>query len=138
MTNYSKSNPAPKETLILITLIYFAMLVFIASYLTMFWVLVFTLSYIFTVAAGMIGKDRKIGFWPAFLIASFIPVLGFIFALISPKKEDEAYRERMMEIAEQNNASSVADQLYRLNELRKEGVLSDEEFAMQKDRLLNS
>ena len=40
-------------------------------------------------------------------------------------------------IQEQNNCSSIADELLKLSELHKLGVLTDEEFESQKQKLLN-
>ncbi len=91
--------------------------------------------------AGRIGRERKIGYSSAFFLTLFLsPIVGFILTLNSPKINEEEYKERMLEIAEQNNAtpSSVPDQLHKLNELRKEGVLTDEEFNQQKEKLLNT
>ena len=45
----------------------------------------------------------------------------------------------MLEVAENNvPGTSVADQLYKLNELRKDGVITENEFNAQKEKLLNS
>jgi len=53
--------------------------------------------------------------------------------------QDEAYQERLFEVSSQlASSSSVADQLHKLNELRKDGVLTDDEFESQKYKLLNS
>ena len=89
---------------------------------------------------GIIGKDRNIGFPVAFFISLLLsPIIGLIITLSSSKMKDEEYKEKMLEIAENKAApSSVADQLHKLNELRKEGVLTDEEFYEQKEKLLNT
>lgn len=36
-----------------------------------------------------------------------------------------------------NNKLSVADELLKLAELKNQGILSEEEFAVQKEKLLN-
>ena len=88
---------------------------------------------------GIIAKDRKIGFPIAFFISLLLsPLIGLVITLNSAKTKDEEYKEKMLEIVENNAvSSSVADQLHKLNELRKEGVLTDEEFNEQKEKLLH-
>jgi len=92
------------------------------------------------IAAG-IGKGRKIGFITAFFV-SFLTsiVVGFIIVFNSPKLKDEEYKLKMLELTGSNNkaSASVADELLKLNELRKEGIITEEEFAVQKSKVLNS
>ncbi|MCF8448952.1 MAG: SHOCT domain-containing protein [Taibaiella sp.] len=53
--------------------------------------------------------------------------------------KDDEYKEKMLERAAASApALSVAEELTKLNELRKEGVITDDEFAIQKERLLNA
>jgi hypothetical protein len=53
--------------------------------------------------------------------------------------KDEEYKQKMLERAGANAPTlSVAEELSKLNDLRKEGTISHDEFAIQKDRLLNS
>ena len=92
---------------------------------------------------GLIGRNRRIGFGGAFFLSLLAsPVVGLIATLISPTREDEAYKERMMELTEQGtqtqqvSSSNTADQLYKLNELRKDGVLTQEEFDSEKAKIL--
>lgn len=102
--------------------------VFVTSILTSYWV-------------GKIGRTRKIGFGAAFFIALiFSPVIGFLVVFNSDKLKDEEYKEQMLAMAGKNNIpqATVAEQLHQLNELRKEGVLTDEEFNAQKEKLLKS
>jgi len=97
-----------------------------------------TLSIVLSLIIGNMGKERKIGFGPAFFISLFLsPVVGIIITANSPRFEDEEYRERILRIAASGKQpANVADELFKLNELRKEGVLSEEEFAAQKQKLL--
>ena len=89
---------------------------------------------------GVLGRERKIGFGKAFFLSLLLsPLVGFIVTLNSVKIKEEEYKEKMLRVAENNvSSSSVADQLHKLNELRKDGVLTDEEFTMQKEKLLNT
>ncbi|MES2701867.1 MAG: SHOCT domain-containing protein [Bacteroidota bacterium] len=100
--------------------------------------IVLVMSSILSLIAGYAGEQRKIGFATAFFVSLFLsPLIGLILIAISPRIQDEEYKQKMMEIAENNiRTSSVADELQKLSELRKEGILSDEEFAAQKERIL--
>lgn len=94
------------------------------------------LSYI----TGVIGKERKIGFSNAFFVSLLLStIVGFIVVLSSPRITDERYKEKILELTNTSpNASSIADQLHKLNELRKDGVLTEDEFTQQKEKLLNA
>ncbi len=105
-----------------------------------YWTLLGILILIFSTIVAMLGRDRKIGVLGAYALSLLLsPLIGLIITLSSTKLSDEEYQEKMLDIAENKTAaSSIADQLYKLNELRIQGVLSDEEFTIQKERLLNS
>lgn len=94
------------------------------------------LSYI----TAVIGKERKIGFSNAFFVSLLLStIVGFIVVLSSPRITDERYKEKILELTNTSpNASSIADQLHKLNELRKDGVLTEDEFTQQKEKLLNA
>jgi hypothetical protein len=69
-----------------------------------------------------------------------LPIVGAIFTLVSPRLRDEEYKEKMLEMttkAASAKTASVADELLKLNELRKDGALTDEEFLAQKEKLLS-
>jgi hypothetical protein len=105
-----------------------------------YWTLLGIMLFIFSSIVAMLGRDRKIGVLGAYALSLLLsPLIGLIITLSSTKFSDEEYQEKMLDIAENKAAaSSIADQLYKLNELRIQGVLTDEEFTMQKERLLNS
>jgi hypothetical protein len=93
--------------------------------------------FFFCFVVAFIGSARSIGFGGAFFASFFLsPVIGLIITLTSSKIKDGELKEKMLEAAEKTNPALVADQLYKLNELRKEGVLTDEEFNVQKEKLL--
>jgi hypothetical protein len=108
----------------------------LGAYLRAISIMCILLSFV----VGFVGKDRNIGFPASFFISLLLsPLIDLIIVLSSSKIKDEAYKEQMLDIAKnKNDASSVADQLHKLNELRKEGVLTDQEFSEQKEKLLNS
>jgi len=105
-----------------------------------YWTLLGIMLFIFSSIVAMLGRDRKIGVLGAYALSLLLsPLIGLIITLSSTKFSDEEYQEKMLDIAENKAAaSSIADQLYKLNELRIQGVLTDEEFTIQKERLLNS
>jgi hypothetical protein len=103
--------------------------------------------------AGYIGSERKIGFWGGFLLSIFLsPLIGFIVVALSKVRMEEEYEEEILQtqiqqqktlekISEQNasgNQISISDELMKLKELQERGILTEEEFEMQKRKLLNN
>jgi len=95
---------------------------------------------LFSFMVARMGRERKIGYVKAFLVSSLLsPVIGLIVVISSPRLRDEEYKDKMLQAAENGGTGgAVADQLYKLNELRKEGVLTEEEFEQQKAKVLSS
>jgi len=45
-----------------------------------------------SILVGVIGNERKLGFWPAFFWSALLsPLVGFWIAILSDKKEKETY-----------------------------------------------
>lgn len=90
----------------------------------------------------------KKALWVVFLI--FIPLLGVLVYLIvhgddMQKRQIEhaaatqaAQTEYIQQVAGGNQATDDADAIAKLAELNKSGALTDEEFAQQKAKILNS
>ena len=100
-------------------------------------------SSICSLVVGYVGKKRRIGFCGAFFISFFAsPLVGLVVTLLSPSLADEAYKERVLDLqtqsARQTMRESAIDQLYKLNELRKDGAISQEEFDAEKARVLGT
>ena len=95
---------------------------------------------VFSLMTAFIGKQRKIGFISAFFLSFLLsPIVGLIVTLVSPKISDEEYKAKILQLTvTKPSIDSVTDQLFRLNELRKDGVLTEEEFAEQKQKILNA
>ena len=92
----------------------------------------------FCIAVGLIGKKREIGYGKAVIISLFVsPIIGLIFALLSPNVKDEEYKQKMLELAANKNQASNLDELLKLNELRKDGAITQEEFDIEKTKILN-
>ncbi len=128
------------SSLIIIFCIIVAVFAFFSS-VDVFWKKLVISNVILSLVVGGIGKERKIGFSNAFLWSFLLsPLVGVLIAFNSPKIKDEEYKSRMMELTGGGNAmtASVADELHKLNELKKEGVISEDEFNAQKDKLLNT
>jgi hypothetical protein len=105
-----------------------------------------------SLVAGFIGSDRKIGFWMAFMVSLLLsPLIGIIIAAVSKVQYEEEYEETILQtqvqqqktlekISEQtsNNLNfSVPDEILKLKELQKQGILTEEEFETQKKKLLD-
>lgn len=101
---------------------------------------------------GFIGSDRKIGFGGAFFISLiFSPLIGLIFTLISKTKEEEKYRERVLESqrsqqeslerlskSEPNLKNSIADEIEKLQKLKNNNSITEEEFVKLKNKIIDS
>ena len=101
--------------------------------------------------AGMIGSDKSIGFFGAFFLSLILsPLIGIIAALMS-KSDSEVRREKKMlqtqleqekslkKISEQNTqiaTFSISEEILRLKDLQDKGIISEEEFEVQKKKLL--
>jgi hypothetical protein len=87
-----------------------------------------------------IGKGEKYRIFESFFISFFLtPIIGFVFIFNSPNLKDKEYKQKMLERAAASAPTlSVAEELSKLNDLRKDGIISDDELTIQKDRLLNN
>jgi len=83
---------------------------------------------------GAIGRNRKIGFWLAFLISlGLSPLIGGIITLTSQKKETVV----VINQSKKESSISIADELKKYQELKDSGTISDEEFIKIKSKLLD-
>ncbi|MFK5855247.1 MAG: SHOCT domain-containing protein [Bacteroidota bacterium] len=97
----------------------------ISSFYIFIWVL---LSFF----VGMASSAKNIGFWGAFILSLvFSPVIGLIAGIISSKKKPKEV------IIVDGAKSSTADELKKLNDLKKDGVITHAEFETQKEKILN-
>ncbi|WP_312461329.1 SHOCT domain-containing protein [Sphingobacterium siyangense] len=105
---------------------------------------------------GLIGKNRKIGFWPIFAISLVVsPVIGFFVALFSKKKysmqrvieyQEAQFRQnyinqsnnRTNQIDKSNAVSNIADELTKFKQLLDNGAITQEEFDYYKSKLLRN
>ena len=100
-------------------------------------VLIFLILFypLLCIGVGAIGKNRKIGFWGAFLISFFLtPIIGIIIALISPERDRPVIKDQ----SKTDTAISVADELKKIQELKDAGTITDEEFTDLKNKLLKN
>ena len=110
------------------------------------WLLVTLLTDVFR-STDLSGVMKAL--WTIFILV--LPLLGALIYLIvrgsgmtermaaDYQRRDEAFREYVRDAATSTNGTaptSTADELAKLARLRDEGVLSPEEFAAQKARLL--
>lgn len=101
---------------------------------------------ILCIIAGVVGSNRKIGFFIPFFISFFLtPIVGIIVALCSRSLDDIAKDNRMMEIQEEKlklakekvNVNDIITQLEKLAAIKDSGVLTDEEFQKMKDEIMS-
>ncbi len=102
---------------------------------------------IFSILVGIIGSNRKIGFFGAFFLSVLLsPLIGLIFTLISKSLSEEKHEKEVMDIQKNQNkllgnidkgvASSITDDLIKTNELFEKGIIDKEEFEKIKAKLL--
>ena len=82
---------------------------------------------------GISGSNRQIGFVFSFLISILTtPIVGLIVTALSSKKILKVQNSTIHERA------SLSEELVKLNELREKGILTQNEFDLQKNKILNS
>ncbi len=101
-----------------------------------------------SIFVGMIGSDRKYGFWGSFALSFFLsPLIGILIILFTKteaevlhKTELETKQLEVLDSISKNTATDVkptlTDELNKLAELRNTGYLTDTEFEAAKAKLL--
>ncbi len=101
------------------------------------------------VVVGYLGKDREIGMGTAVAWSLlFTPFIGLIIALSSPRADPRAggtpqeARELIAQgekkIKRRDAGEDVFTTLGRLGKLKADGLMTEEEFAAQKKKILSS
>ena len=95
----------------------------------------------FCASASVIMQIRQIGFWLGFVITLFTtPIIGLIVISLSSKETvNVVFKEKPSEKSKvgENEKTSVADELHKLFELKEKGIITEEEFITQKEKILN-
>ena len=156
-TNEEKPKKGNAGIALVALILWVSLLVYALLYVDGSWQIAIFVSLAFSLVVAIIAMNRKLTFGWALLISVVLsPVLGLIFTLIS-KKVNDADAPAMPEFAtlpvtaqqkftqpafaapvKTTPGNNVADELRKLNELRKEGIITDDEFNAQKSKLLNS
>ncbi len=90
---------------------------------------------VFAIVAGVVGSGRNIGFWGAFLLSLVLsPLIGLIIAFASARTEPE--KVIPVNPAGTTLNTSVTEELIKLKKLLDDGVITKDEFDMQKYKLL--
>jgi hypothetical protein len=79
------------------------------------------------------------GLWAVAVV--FLPLIGMLVYFIARPTEPEMQPDpavRMREIIDEADPSSTVDQLERIVELHESGILSEDEFASAKAKLLDT
>lgn len=106
---------------------------------------IFFCWFVFSLVAGVVGMDRKIGFWGAFLLSLFLsPLIGLIIAFASKANAPEevvvvsqepTVNKETSDKEEVKSADSI-DRIREAYDLKQKGALTEEEFQSIKKRLL--
>lgn len=114
----------------------------------------YILNVVMSFFTGLAGRNRKIGFWPVFVISLLMtPFVGILAVILSGRKNSirTMVENQELQIRQLNSMStimsapahaqttaSVADELLKLNELLEKGVLTSNEYEQQKKRILGN
>jgi len=103
---------------------------------------------IFSFIVGLLGSDRKIGFWGSFLLSIILsPLIGIIFALISESNSTVDYKKELLKIQQETLHQSktqepvnrsVIEELEKLSLLKEKNIITNEEFLNLKSNLLSN
>jgi hypothetical protein len=91
---------------------------------------------------GGIGQSRKIGFMAAFFLSLILsPIIGIFITLASQTIEDAEFKKKTIEFQKESppnfqNETDIIEKIVQLAELKEKGILTEEEFNIQKQRLL--
>jgi len=116
---------------------------------------VFFIYIFFAILMGVLGSDKNLGFWGAFVISLLLsPLIGLIFVLTSASKKQEETpqavhaqqspinQDRPAPSAKENtpivnpvNQSTYIDSLHKLKELYESKLISLAEFEKEKQIL---
>lgn len=111
-------------------------------------VIVSIISWLFfSTLVGLIGINRKIGFGGAFFLSLLLsPLIGLVFALVSKSLSEEKHENEVIALQQKQNkllsnidkgsASSITDDLIKINELYEKGVIDKDEFEKIKAKLI--
>ena len=102
-----------------------------------------------SILIGLIGSARQISFWGAFFLSLFFsPIVGLIVTLLSKTEAEVQRQQELFDLQHQqkealrsiqsNTANLIADELIKLRKLVDDGVISAEEFEIQKRKILRN
>lgn len=101
-------------------------------------------SAFIAVIIGAFGKEKKIGFWGAFLLSFFFtPLVGILVVIFSKSKADIEREARSYKIQQEQKeaigrmearqaTSNMVDELAKLQTLLEKGAITREEFDSMK------
>jgi hypothetical protein len=89
-----------------------------------------------SLVVAWIGDDKKIGMWGALFISLiFSPVIGLLVTYMSG---DKVYATAKTDKPIESPTKSVEERLFDLNEMKEQGLLSEEEYLKQRERIIGS
>lgn len=103
---------------------------------------------IVSLTIGAFGKDKKIGFWGAFLLSFFFtPLVGILVVIFSKSKEEmerearsykiqQAQKEAIERMEAKRTSSDAVDELVKLKSLLDSGAINQSEFDNMKASIM--
>jgi len=108
---------------------------------------IFFMWIIFSFVVGIIGKSRNIGFVGAFIVSLLLsPLLGIIITAFSKSNEDiekdkirqeeQDQARRLLLNLHKPQQLTIADELESINKLKRDGLISEEEYIKLRSKLM--
>ena len=111
--------------------------------------------FVLSLILGVVGSDRKIGFFGAFAASLFLsPLIGFIITLASKTKDAEQYEMQLLnaqrnqvaslkniqdqQLAGNTNKKSVSEELESLQKMKEAGNLTEDEYQQAKAKVISA
>ena len=103
---------------------------------------------IFSFVVGLIGKSRNIGFGGAFIVSLLLsPLIGVIITSFSKslediekdkiRQEEQDQARRLLLNLHKPNQLTIVDELESINKLKRDGLISEEEYIKLRSKLMD-
>ena len=109
---------------------------------------IFLMWIIFSFVVGLIGKSRNIGFGGAFIVSLLLsPLIGVIITSFSKslediekdkiRQEEQDQARRLLLNLHKPNQLTIVDELESINKLKRDGLISEEEYIKLRSKLMD-
>lgn len=86
---------------------------------------------------GFVGEKKTIGFFGAFFVSLLLsPIIGLVITMLSKDKAQLQKEQALINMALTTNQISVAEEIGKLADLKERGLITQDEFDNQKEKIL--